>query len=116
MKIDILGAEWTLEERRLDEDERLQDCDGYCDWTTRLIVVEREAEGNLGDMARYIAKVKRHEIVHAFLLESGLAESTYSPETWAGNEEMIDWFARMGPRICTVWDKAGAILPEDFGG
>lgn len=114
-QIGILGARWTIEERRAQDDKRLDTCDGYCDWSTRLIVVEREAEGTLGDMDRYVRKVLRHEIVHAFLLECGLAESTYPAEAWAHNEEMVDWFARMGPRIWAAWLAAGAVLPVDGG-
>lgn len=49
MKINILGSEWTIIERPEAEDKRLDGCDGYCDWTTREIVVEREMQGNLGD-------------------------------------------------------------------
>ena len=56
-------------------------------------------------MDAYVRKVKRHEIIHAFLLESGLAECS----DWAQNEEMVDWLARMGPKINTAWQAAGAI-------
>lgn len=103
-KLKILGAEWSLEERSQNEDDKLENADGYCDWTTRTIVVERETKGNLGDMEAYIAKVKRHEIVHAFLCECGLMEC--SP--WAANEEMVDWFARMARRIVEAWQQAEA--------
>ena len=40
-------------------------------------------------------KVLRHEIIHAFLNESGLRENS----EWAYNEEMIDWLAIMIPKI-----------------
>ena len=107
--IRILGEEWTIWEKSEQEDERLKDCDGYCDWTTREIVVEREVCGNLGDMEAYIRKVTRHEIVHAFLLESGLHECAGKVESWAANEEMVDWIARQGPKIFETWKEAGAL-------
>ena len=109
MKINILGSEWTIIERSEAEDKRLDKCDGYCDWTTREIVVEREMQGNLGDMEAYIRKVKRHEIVHAFLEESGLAECSGTSDAWAMNETMVDWIARMGEKIYKAWSDAGAI-------
>ena len=109
MKINILGSEWTIIERPEAEDKRLDGCDGYCDWTTREIVVEREMQGNLGDMEAYIRKVKRHEIVHAFLEESGLAECSGTSGAWAMNETMVDWIARMGEKIYKAWSDAGAI-------
>lgn len=109
MTVDILGAQWTLVERAEADDSRLSNCDGYCDWTARLIVIEREIDGNLDDMERYIRKVKRHEIIHAFLFECGLAESTMSTQAWAQNEEMVDWLARLGERIYKAWKEAGAV-------
>ena len=109
MKIDVLGTEWSIEERAQAEDNRLNDCDGYCDWTARLIVIEREIDGNLADMERYIRKVKRHEIIHAFLFESGLAESALPTNAWSQNEEMVDWLARLGERIYKAWKDAEAV-------
>ena len=109
LKVNILGSTWTITERSEAEDNRLDNCDGYCDWTTREIVVERELNGTLRDMETYIRKVKRHEIVHAFLLESGLHECSGSTEAWAANEVMVDWFARVGPKIYDAWKEARAI-------
>lgn len=109
MIINILGANWAIIECSEADDDRLHDCDGYCDWTTREIVVEREIQGNLYDMEAYIKKVKRHEIVHAFLAECGLCECSGEVDAWAMNETMVDWFARMGERIYKAWTEADAI-------
>lgn len=109
MTINILGANWAIIERSEADDDRLRDCDGYCDWTTREIVVEREIQGNLYDMEAYVKKVKRHEIVHAFLAECGLHECSGETDAWAMNETMVDWFARMGERIYKAWSEADAI-------
>lgn len=114
MKINILGSVWTIEERCEANDPRLEGCDGYTDWTIRLIAVEREMQGNLSNMEAYIRKVKRHEIVHAYILESGLDECSCPVDAWGQNEEMIDWIARMGPKIYNTWVEADAILPEDY--
>lgn len=107
--VEILGARWSITERSEREDERLKDWDGYCDWTTREIVIERETRGNLGNMEAYMRKVLRHEIVHAFLIESGLRECSGPAEAWAANETMVDWFARQGEKICKAWREAGAM-------
>lgn len=114
MQIRILGSLWAIEERSEENDPILKNCDGYCDWTVRKIIIEREAQGDLVDMEFYIRKVKRHEIVHAYLFEAGLASSTAAVEAWAKNEEMIDWIARIGPKIYNTWVEAGAVLPEDY--
>lgn len=108
-KVHILGSEWTIKEQSEAENPQLTDIDGYCDWTVREIVIEREMNGNLADMQRYINKVTRHEIIHAFFLECGLAECSVCVEAWAQNEEMVDWFARMGPDIYAAWIEAEAL-------
>lgn len=107
MRIDIMGSSWEIIEKKEQEEPRLENADGICDWTTRSIVIRKEADGNLADMSRYIRKVTRHEIVHAFLIECGLDESSAEMPAWARNEEMVDWFARLGPRIGKAWEAAG---------
>lgn len=110
MKVDIMGSEWTFEYRTYQEDKLLENCDGYSDWTVKLIVVEREMEGGtLLNMDEFIKKVARHEIVHAYLFECGLAECSGKVDSWALNETMVDWFARMGARIMKTWQEVGAM-------
>ena len=108
-KINILGSEWTIKEQSETENELLKNCDGYCDWTTKEIVIEREINGTLSDMQQYIKKVTRHEIIHAFLCESGLQECSGESEAWATNEEMVDWFARQGSKIYAAWVAARVV-------
>jgi hypothetical protein len=109
MKIDVLGTKWSVTICSEKDDERLHDCDGYSDWTTKKIAVEKEVVGTLEDMDVYVKKVLRHEIVHAFLLESGLHECSGETDAWASNEAMVDWFARQGPKIYAAWKEAGAV-------
>lgn len=106
--IDVLGKPWTIYIRTEEQDNLLKEMGGYTDWTQRRIVVGA-TDGMLGDMEAYRRKVTRHEIVHAFLLEAGLAEASAPAEAWANNEEMVDWFAKMGPRIFAAWQEAGAM-------
>lgn len=107
--VNILGSLWDIKEQSESENELLRDCDGYCDWTTKEIVVERETYGTLKDMQKYINKVIRHEIVHAFLFESGLAECSGEVESLAKSEAMVDWIARQGQKIYKAWEEAGAL-------
>ena len=52
----------------------------------------------------------RHEIIHAFFDESGLQASSMQYDgAWSRNEEMVDWFAWIGPKIYKAWVEAGAI-------
>lgn len=58
---------------------------------------EREQES-------YRKRVLRHEIMHAFLNESGLSESSNQHDgAWAKNEEMVDWYAIQSPKIFAVY-------------
>ena len=41
MLIDIMGTTWAMVERSEKDDPLLKDCDGYTDWTTKEIVIER---------------------------------------------------------------------------
>ena len=108
-KVDILGTVYTIKEQMEGENELLKGCDGYCDWTTKEIVVNSNIDGDVGDMAAYARKVIRHEIVHAFFIESGLDASAGQADSWARNESVVDWFARQGQKIHEAWGKVGAL-------
>lgn len=107
--VSILGTRYRITEQTEEENRLLKDCDGYCDWTTKEIVLEREITGNLGNMEAYIRKVLRHEIVHAMLMESGLGECSGGADAWARSEEAVDWIARQGEKLYQAWREAGAL-------
>lgn len=111
MTVDILGAAWTIHILSADEDSKLRDCGGYTDWSTRTIVVRliEPDENSLEDLSVYQRKVLRHEIIHAFLYESGLGDDTNFATAWAANEEMVDWMAFQGPKIVSAWKAVGAL-------
>ena len=108
MTINVLGTQYTITQSH--NDPRLESMDGLCDETTKEIVVETyEGDdgkpGVKGQLDIQRKKNVRHEIVHAFLFECGLAEN--SP--WAQNEELVDWIAIQGPKIWKAWQEAGAL-------
>jgi predicted SprT family Zn-dependent metalloprotease len=63
----------------------------------------------LQDMDTFIKKVIRHEIIHAFLIESGLNNNSMKVEYWAQNEEMVDWIAYQFPKISMVFKEIGCL-------
>ena len=110
MKIDVLGTEYDVAICAQAEDARLYDCDGFCDETIRQCVVTsyEDKKGNLDCKKRLSCQLKmniRHDLIHAFLFESGLAEN--SP--WAQEEEMVDWFAKQFPKLMKAFKDAGAL-------
>ena len=96
--INILGTEYTLVEATPEEDERLEpDMDGYCDTSVKLCVVDAMERSDLGEklnLPEYKKLVIRHELLHAFLHESGLDSCS-----WAANEEVVDWISLQFPKL-----------------
>ena len=109
-KINILGAAYMLTITSKSQDVRLKDVDGICDETVKELLVDNYA-GSEDDptckknLAVQIRKNKRHEIIHAFLFESGLAENS----SWAQNEEMVDFFAIQFPKLVEAFKAADAM-------
>lgn len=113
MEISVMGVPYTLEYRVKADDPALDNCDGYCDFSAKCIVVrdytesERKDPMCSADLEAYKRKCARHEIVHAFLYESGLSFNALNLDgAWATNEEMVDWMAIQGPKLYAAWTAA----------
>ena len=109
MKIDILGTEYEISFKMREDDSLLERCDGYTDKTVKKIIVsKKEDDCELADFVWYQKKVLRHEIIHAFLLESGLQENFTHPE-YGHDETFIDWIAVQFPKILKAFKAADAL-------
>lgn len=112
-KVNVLGAGYKIRLRTSDEDEALKECDGYCCEYKKLIVARDYSREDVDGFAsrkeaeKCIKHSLRHEIVHAFLFESGLGWDSGAAEHWAVSEEMVDWIARMHPKIQKAYKEAG---------
>ena len=82
MKIDILGTEYKVYTDSSVNDDRLRRNDGYIIPEKKIIILDQD------NSKVHQQHVIKHEIVHAFCYESGL-----DVESWANNEETIDWIA-----------------------
>lgn len=114
MKIDILGTEYRIETHKVSEDSYMEEKGfaGYCEEENKLIVVADMSEEKyfvgMDEKAQetYRKKTLRHEILHAFLNESGLSDSSNRFDgAWAKNEEMVDWLAIQAPKIFSTFKK-----------
>lgn len=114
MKIDILGTEYRIEIHKVSEDSYMEKkgLAGYCEEENKLIVVADMSEEKyfvgMDEKAQetYRKKTLRHEIMHAFLNESGLSDSSNRFDgAWAKNEEMVDWLAIQAPKIFSTFKK-----------
>lgn len=86
-----------------------READGWCDTISKEIQIFnfKQAYESVRDLVAYQKKVLRHEIIHAFLYESGLWQDSKESQSWALNEEMIDWMAIQLPKIQRAFEEAG---------
>ena len=118
MTVNILGTPYEIIVKKYNEDEAFErrSIVGYCDGYTKKIVVcdmhtykgwEKEPEKTVLNAQN---ETVRHEIVHAFLNESGLQDSAFAYDgAWSRCEEMVDWIALQGVKIYKAWAEVGAI-------
>lgn len=106
MTVDVLGTTYTIKESNSVIDLNLEDNDGYCDVTTKTIVIDtfKDSPGSVKDLESYKKQVIRHELVHAFLFESGLHGCS-----WAKDEEIVDWIACQFPKLQHTFAQCDAI-------
>ena len=118
MTVNILGTQYEIIVKKYDEEEAFdrRSIAGFCDGYAKEIVVcdmhtykgwENEEEKTVVAAQK---QTVRHEIVHAFFDESGLMDSSNMVECpWSKNEEMVDWIANQGMKICKAWHETDAL-------
>lgn len=109
MKLNILGSEWNIEFRKPESDSALKDNDGYTDVSIKKIVIaEKREDCEITDFDYMQKENLRHEIIHAFLFESGLGYNIEHKE-YGHEETMIDWLAIQSPKIFKAFKEAGCL-------
>lgn len=114
--VEILGSKYTIRKVKVGEDEFIDKLQygGYCSATAKeIVILDLKTVPDWANEPPEIIKRKeretlRHEVIHAFLNESGLGWNTLPLEhAWAKNEEMVDWIAIQFPKIYKVFVKLG---------
>lgn len=109
MEANILGTEYKIFMKSEEQEPRLKENWGFTDFHTKEIYIhddiDKETDNSCKNLKDFKNKVLRHEILHAFLYESGLRENSKSSMAWAENEEMIDWFAIQFPKILKIYSE-----------
>ena len=103
--VNVLGTVYRIEFAPLNDAEE----DGFCDYTSKRIVVRSDNPNEVEDMKWLQKKVLRHEIIHAFLAESGLQANFEHPNKWGHDETMVDWIAIQFPKLQAAFAEAGAL-------
>lgn len=114
-KVDVLGAEYTIIQETKEQRAKVsknRDYDGYCDTTSKNIYINEISEENgyvWEDLIAHRNRAIRHELIHAFLFESGLDVSS----EWAENEELVDWIAIQFPKISEMFESLGTLRSDN---
>lgn len=110
--VNVLGTEYRLYLYVKEaDDEILRDADGYTDKTShKIVIADKGIDSDLDDYMAHVKKVMRHELIHAFLFESGLGACA----AWHENddehpEQMVDWIAIQFPKILKAFQTVGAL-------
>ena len=114
-KISIMGVKYNIcfvEKFPEYLDEYNENSDALCNPYNRTIYVKLNNDKDITEKGkeRLLKKNLRHEIIHAFLFESGLSSNTNCCiGAWAEYEEMVDWIAIQFPKILKVFKEVGCI-------
>jgi hypothetical protein len=100
-KINVLGTDYRIVPKEL----KNEDIDGFTDNTAKEIVIRTDNVNNVGDFDFLQKKQLRHEIIHAFLSESGLQCNWQHMEQFGHDETTVDWFAIQSPKIFKVFQE-----------
>lgn len=100
-KIKVLGEEWKIYYKRL------PNADGQCFPGSREIWIHNRID----PAATSINRVVRHEIIHAFMFESGLGYN-FEWDKDEADETIVDWFAIQYPKIKAVFEALGIECDE----
>ena len=107
--VNILGTEYTVVETDKETEKRLSDCDGFCDKSSKEIVIITEyEESELSNWEWYRKQILRHEIIHAFFFESGLMEN-FESKPYGIMETLVDWIAIQFPKILKAYEEVGVL-------
>ena len=117
--ISILGTEYKIEVVDPEQDEIMKDtgATGYMNGPGKRIAI---ADTDIHYKYKYFTPDEReieernclrHEIIHAFLYESGLDRNTGVPDGgWASYEEMVDFFAMQMTKMLKAFREAGCAV------
>lgn len=118
MELNIMGTTYTVNRYNFKDKPIFEKrhIGGYCDSVEKEIAIvnletypdfEDETPEHCREEEKYTL---RHEIVHAFLSESGLDDSSLAfDHAWARNEEMVDWIAKQFHKILEVFKAADCL-------
>lgn len=104
-KVNILGTEYKIIFKNIEDDKNLEDADGYTDPSAYEIVVRKNNPNGLSKFEEVQKRALRHECIHAMLFESGLGCNFEHCNKFGHEETMIDWMALQFPKLLSVFQE-----------
>ena len=103
--VNILGTEYQVLFRTPEDYEDLQeDNGGICDAEKKVIVMNSDT---CSESSLYKSDL-RHEIIHAYLFESGLSANWTHPQM-GHDETYVDWVAIQFPKLLKTFTEVGCL-------
>ena len=97
--VNILGQDYIIRFTNRRDEKILEHADGECRWFSKEIIIDNE----LNDIV-YTKHVIKHEIIHAFLAESGLKK-------YREDEDIVDWIAWNFDKIEKIFKEVSNVKP-----
>ncbi len=103
--VSILGTPYKIIREKFGN----EDIDGETDYTSHQIRIRTDNINKLGDFDVLMKKQLRHEIIHAFMAESGLQANFEHYRQFGHDETTVDWFAIQFPKMLEVFKQVGTL-------
>lgn len=103
-KVNVLGTEYSIE---IDDGLEKPCVDGLCKEYDKQITIRNVCSMLCDDDSIDTKKIRfnevlRHEIIHAFFIESGL-------EDYNSNEQLVNWIAIQFPKMIKAFEEVDCI-------
>ncbi|MBO4542815.1 MAG: hypothetical protein J5725_06480 [Bacteroidales bacterium] len=107
-KIRVLGQEYKIILDSSETNPKLEDNYGYLEPYSKKIVIDNSIDQDNGKTVvegidRFVNKIYRHEILHAFFQESGIRYK-YSKDE---EEFIVAWIAVQFPKMKKIFEELG---------
>lgn len=102
--VNILGTKYKIVFKAVGD----ANYDGLCDPYSKIITIRTDNTNNISNFDFVINLSLRHEIIHAFMFESGLGHC-WEHKPIGHEETTVDWFAYQAPNIYKVFSELGVL-------
>lgn len=100
-KVNIFGTEYKITLKELKD----SDVDGFTDYTEKAIVIRSDNYNEVGNFEWLQKKPLRHELIHAFMAESGLQANWEHVQKFGHDETTVDWITIQSPKMFKIFQE-----------